>query len=64
MTDFQNRVIAEKSELDEKLEKLCSFKRTQIFAGLPVMEQERMNLQSYIMLQYSSVLGARIAAFV
>ncbi len=59
----QQRVVDEKQELDAKREKLGAFKSTELFAGLPWQEQERLNTQSHIMTMYSAVLGERIAAF-
>lgn len=63
MQDFQKRVVDEKTELDEKREKLGAFKNTAAFARLPWQEQERLNTQAHIMTMYSAVLGERIAAF-
>ena len=63
MQDFQQRVVQEKSELDEKLEKLCLFCYGRTFETLPLMERERLNQQRHIMTSYSAILGARIAAF-
>ena len=63
MQDFQKRVVDEKTELDEKREKLGAFKNTDAFARLPWQEQERLNTQAHIMTMYSAVLGERIAAF-
>ena len=63
MQEYQKRVVEEKRELDAKLSKLCEFKYTNSFAGLPFAEQERLNTQGHIMCQYSAILGARIAAF-
>ncbi|WP_051247252.1 crAss001_48 related protein [Thermomonas fusca] len=59
----QQRVVAEKKELDDKREKLGAFKNTDMFASLPWQEQERLNTQAHIMTMYSAVLGERIAAF-
>ncbi len=63
MKPHQQRVAAEKQELDEKLEKLNAFGRGDVFPTLPAEEQERLIRQSKIMDQYSVVLGERIAAF-
>lgn len=59
--DYKERAIQEKKELDERLEKLCLFSHSRTFASLPILEQERMNVQRHLMTLYSSVLGARIA---
>jgi hypothetical protein len=63
LAPHQERVVIEKAELDEKLEKLNAFGRGELFATLPPEEQERLQRQSKIMDQYSVVLGERIAAF-
>ncbi len=63
MQPHQQRVVDEKTELDEKRQKLGEFKSTDLFASLPWQEQERLNTQAHIMTMYSSVLGERIANF-
>lgn len=63
MEEYQQRVVDEKNELDERLEKLVAFSNSDFFAGLPAAEQERMNTQRHLMCGLSAVLGARIAAF-
>ena len=60
---YQQRVIDEKTELDNKLTKLVGFFDTGIFKGLPEDEQRRLREQSEHMTNYSAVLGARISAF-
>ena len=59
----QIRVVAEKSELDERLHRLVAFMATATFAELPEAEQARMTRQRDLMAQYSAVLGERIDAF-
>lgn len=59
----QQRVVDEKRELDERLEKLNAFFRTPAFHGLEGAEQGRLGRQAGIMMQYSAVLAERIAAF-
>lgn len=64
MQPHQQRVVDEKSELDDKLKKLGEFiESSPIFAGLPDVEQRRMLRQKYCMNEYSEILGERIAAF-
>lgn len=63
MQPHQQRVVAEKAELDAKREKLGEFKNTLVFEKLPWQEQVRLNTQAHIMCLYSAILGARIAAF-
>lgn len=62
-SEFQQRVITEKQSLDESAEKLFVFFTGPVFSSLPEDEQERMKRQYGIMLQYSEILGERIAAF-
>lgn len=59
----QQRVVTEKAELDEKLNKLLAFHGTATFNALPEAEQERLIRQSVAMDEYSAVLAERIAAF-
>jgi hypothetical protein len=59
----QERVVAEKAELDEKHAKLIAFGQSEQFASVDPAEQERLKRQSKIMDEYSQVLGERIAAF-
>lgn len=63
MAPHQERVVAEKAELDEKIDKLTSFIDTPVFAGLDEAEQERLVRQLHHMGHYTAVLGERIAAF-
>jgi hypothetical protein len=63
MQPFQQRVVDEKRELDEKSEKLLAFINGKIFQSLTSAEQERMHRQWQYMNGYSGVLGERIEAF-
>ena len=63
MKPFQERVVFEKNELDEKRFALTAFTFTEEFEKLPKDEQERLNRQHAIMDQYSEVLGDRIRNF-
>ena len=62
-TTHQERVVTEKAELDEKIDKLDIFRSGSIFPTLPTEEQDRLNIQLSIMRQYSGILADRIAAF-
>ena len=62
MTDFHERLIEEKKQLDERLDRLCNFFGTERYAGLGEVEQSRLRAQSYFMVGYSSMLGERLAA--
>ena len=64
MQPFQERVVQEKAELDEKIVKLKAFLETDTFKSLSVKEIDRLNRQFRAMCEYSSILGDRIAAFV
>lgn len=60
----QARVVAEKDELDVKIDKLITFIDGAVFLSLPREEQDRLERQLDIMREYSKVLGERIGAFV
>ncbi len=59
----QQRVVDEKADLDEKIQKLNAFFGTPIYAGLDDAERGRLVMQEVYMHQYSGVLAERIAAF-
>lgn len=61
---FQGRVVAEKAELDDRLDKLLAFHGTPIFTALPVEEQNRLCRQADLMAELSTVLGERIDNFI
>lgn len=64
MKPHEQRVVDEKSEIDEKARKLSEFiGNNPLFEDLDPAEQERMKEQNDIMWQYSEILGKRIAAF-
>ena len=59
----QQRVIDERTELDERIAKLGAFINSPIFASLPEDERERLVEQRGHMHAYSDVLRRRIEAF-
>ena len=64
MKPFQQKIVQEKAELDKKAAELSSFiSGSPIFKSLAPDEQERLNLQSKIMHQYSLILAEHIAKF-
>jgi len=64
MQPHQQRVVDEKTELDDKREKLGAFIQTNpIFGKLDEAERERLVRQHSCMTEYSDILGERIAAF-
>lgn len=63
MSTYQERVIEEKRELDEKHQKLLEFFNTDIFRGLAQAEKDRLRTQHSVMGVYSEILHQRISAF-
>ena len=63
MKPYQERVVTEKKELDEKIAKLTAFFKTQTYAEIDQAEAHRLIMQAGAMSVYSQVLGDRIAAF-
>lgn len=59
----QQRVIEEKTVLDEKLNKLREFLGGTVILSLPADERGRLLRQADVMGRYSDILGERIAAF-
>lgn len=60
----EQRVVDEKADNDERMQKLGAFMDSNpLFGKLPAAEQERMARQHSLMFQLSIVLGERIAAF-
>lgn len=63
MTDYQQRVIDEKRELDLKLSKLVDFLSSKIFKDLPKEDKKLLKSQTAEMKKYSEILDKRIALF-
>lgn len=63
MEAHQERVISERVELAERLDKLRTFLRTKRFEDLVRDEQRRLTRQSLIMSDYLDVLDQRIGAW-
>ena len=63
MEAHQERVVAEKKELDEKLQKLKDFIGKPMFQTLDSAEQGRLRRQAVMMYGYSDILAERIEAF-
>lgn len=59
----QQRVVEERTELEEKMGKLQAFITGNKFEFVPDDEQGRLVLQHHIMNAYALVLEQRIAAF-
>lgn len=62
-TSWQDRVITEKVELDEKIDKLVEFIGGPVFAETSPYEQNLLVRQKEVMQDYSRVLDQRIATF-
>lgn len=63
MQPHQERVVIERDELAEKVQKLGVFLDGDIFKSLDPKEQGRLFTQQAYMTLYLEVLGQRIAAF-
>jgi hypothetical protein len=63
MRDYQLRVVQERKELSEKLEKLEQFLMGNDYLNLAGSEQNRLVRQTLIMVDYRDVLDERIAYF-
>lgn len=55
------RVVAEKAQLDDKIEKLSAFFGTDVFKGLPAKQNELLTAQLSCMREYSGLLAERLA---
>ena len=63
MSLWQDRVLAEKEELDARIDKLVKAYDTDMFAALHPDERDRLVEQKKYMDGYSFILGERIAVF-
>lgn len=64
MQAHEQRVVDERKELGEKLNKLKSFIMSPILKTLPPDEQSRLDRQYDAMLAYYNILGERISHFI
>ncbi len=60
---FQERVINELEELNEKLSKLSDFLQTEFYDSLPQVEQDMLLMQKNVMTVYANILASRISRF-
>jgi len=63
MQDYQQRVVDEQIELNEKLVKLIQFSTTETYRKLPVVDRDLLIEQQGAMAAYNNILGDRIARF-
>ena len=61
--DYQQRVIAEKTQLDDRGKKLAAFQSTEEWNKLTHTERSTLSEQLKIMREYSQILGQRIDRF-
>jgi hypothetical protein len=61
MSDFKTRLLEEKAQLDERLEKLQAFQISDGFQNIAAVQQTLLNVQANAMATYSQVLLERIA---
>jgi uncharacterized protein YbaP (TraB family) len=60
---YQQRVINEKKEINDRLEKLYTFLNSETFSSLEKLEQKRLERQAFVMEMYDDILTERINAF-
>jgi len=58
--DFKERLIQEKAELNEKMEKLDAFMASEAFQRIDPVQMTLLNIQSLAMVTYSQCLLERI----
>jgi len=61
MSDFKTRLLEEKAQIDERLEKLKAFQESDAFQGISPIQQTLLNIQANAMATYSQTLLERIA---
>jgi hypothetical protein len=59
----EQRVIEEKSDLDEKINALGQFTETETLDNLSVQERVMLEAQYHAMCSYSAILALRIVGF-
>lgn len=63
LNPHQERVVKEKADLDERLNKLEAFIEGDAYDALPIDERHLLQSQAVYMRNYSIILGHRIAYF-
>lgn len=63
MKPYQERVVQEKAELDDRGVRLAEFVVGPVFETLPAAEQDLLTMQLCAMKTYSELLGLRIVGF-
>ena len=60
---YQQRMVIERDQLFDRIERLSAFMLTPLYEKLPVEEKDRMQKQLIAMQSYQKVLDERIKAF-
>lgn len=60
MSDFKTHLQEERSQLNERIDKLEAFRRSDKFSGIASVQQSLLNAQVHVMLAYSQILDERI----
>lgn len=63
LAPYQQRVVDEKRELDERIDKLAAFFKTEAFGNLPTYDRTLMRQQHRAMDRLSVILRLRIQRF-
>lgn len=63
MEAYQERVVAERGGLSEKINKLRTFLGSSIFSNLDIEDRRLLTMQYLAMAAYRDILNERIAAF-
>lgn len=61
MSDFKTRLIEEKEQVNERIEKLEAFTQSEAFQNIEAVQMSLLNIQLNAMKTYSQCLVERIA---
>lgn len=61
---YQQRVVIEKNELNDKIDRLKAFFKTKTFEDLNDDDQMLLDEQYWVMKEYSNILATRIGRFI
>jgi len=63
MRDFEERIVSELDELDERMSALSAFMYGDVYSTLPDLDQYMLTVQFQAMSVYAAVLADRIKRF-
>jgi len=63
LSPHQQRVIAEREQLADRIQKLEAFLHTDLYAGLPEDEQQLLKMQADAMVLYLGIINTRTSKF-